>query len=366
MQKTVLSVLGTRPEAIKMCPLLKELGKARGIRSLLCTSGQHRAPLYEVLSFFSVEMDYDLAVSRTDASLLSLTQAVLCGCGSLYAQIKPDLVLVHGDTATAQAAAQAAFLCGIPVGHVEAGLRTYNPVSPYPEEFCRRSIDLVSSLCFAPTEKAKENLLTERIPAASIFVTGNTGIDALSYTVKADYRGQLLAWTQGHPFVLVSAHRRENWGAPLSRICAALRRLCEEQPALRFLFPLHPNPALQKTVREALADCENLRLCTPLGVGDFHNLLARCAFVMSDSGGIQEEASALGKRVLVLRESTERPEGTQTGALRLVGTDPDRICDAVHALLAEKAWCQKKSPFGDGHASERITAIITAFLEQGA
>lgn len=356
-------VMGTRPEAVKMCPLVKELRRREGVTVTVCATGQHRGMLYDVLRSFSVVPDADLAVMRTGQTLAEVTEAVLRGFTHFLEDARPDLVLVHGDTATALAAALACFFRRIPVGHVEAGLRTYDLSAPFPEEFCRRVVALAADYHFAPTERARGNLLGEGIPADRVFVTGNTGVDALRYTVRSDFSHPLLSAAEGRRLILVTAHRRENLGAPMERMLGAVRDAVREDPRAVAIYPVHRNPAVRATAEAVLGDCPRVILTEPQDVVTFHNLLARCYLVLTDSGGIQEEAAALRKPVLVMRDITERPEGEEAGGLRTVGTDRERILDAFRCLMGDEAAYQAMAnapnPFGDGNASRRIADVLT-------
>ena len=361
MQK-VLLVFGTRPEAVKMCPLLRELRRRAGIRSTVCVTGQHRAMLDQTLRFFGVTPEYDLDIMREGQTLFDVTRSVLEALPPVLERERPNLLLVHGDTSTAFTAALCAFYLGIPVGHVEAGLRTGNLRAPFPEEFDRRAVDLVSRYCFAPTVWARDNLLREGKSSEAVFLTGNTVVDAMRCTLRADYSHPALDWAAGKTLLLFTAHRRESLGEPMRRMFRALRRLLETHAECRALFPVHESPAVRALVREELSGCPGLYLTSPLDVADFHNLEARCAFCLTDSGGIQEECAALGKPVLLMRGVTERPEAVHAGVLRLVGTDPEGILRGAEALLADRALYARMARacqvYGDGHACERIADVI--------
>lgn len=362
----ILCVFGTRPEAIKMCPLVRELRKREGFSVRVCVTGQHRELLKDALDAFSVLPDIDLSLMREGQSLASLTAAVLTGVSAYLQSESPDLLLVHGDTATAFASALAAFYLQIPVAHVEAGLRTYDLQSPFPEEWNRRALSLLARYHFAPTERARENLLREGVCEDAVFVTGNTVLDALKSTVSALYCHPLLARIAGKRLLLLTAHRRENIGAPMQGIFRAVRRVCEQEKDLCVVYPVHPNPAVRKTAEEVFAGCENLLMTEPLGVLDFHNILARCALVLTDSGGVQEEATALKIPTLVLRTHTEREEGVESGALQLVGTDEEKVYESICRLLEDeeerRRMAHAENPFGDGHACERIAEILEKML----
>lgn len=361
--KNILLVFGTRPEAIKMCPVLQALRRDPDrFRTAVCVTGQHRRLLDGALSAFGVVPDYDLDLLREEQSLFHITRGVLDGLPPVLEKERPDLVLVHGDTTTAFAAALACYYTRIPVGHVEAGLRTYDPMAPWPEEFNRRAVDGVSRFCFAPTEVCRDNLLREGIRPERIFVTGNTVIDALHTTVRRDFTHPALDWAKDSRLLLVTVHRRESLGEPMRRIFRALRRITEAHPEVKAVYPVHPNPAVRAIAEEELAGCGRVRLIEPLDVPEFHNLLARSFLVLTDSGGIQEEAPALGVPALVAREATERPEGIGTGALRLTGTGEAEIFAACHELLTDpaayQAMARAGSPYGDGSAARRIADIL--------
>ena len=360
--KTIMLVFGTRPEAIKMCPLIQELRTRKDIRTLCCVTGQHRQMLDQVLSAFHVTPDYDLAIMKDGQTLFDVTTRVMEELKNVLAEAKPDLVLVHGDTTTTFAAALTCFYMQIPVGHVEAGLRTYQLDSPFPEEFNRHAVGVVAKYHFAPTEQARQNLLRENKKPETIFVTGNTAIDALKTTVRADYQNPELEWAKGSRLILLTAHRRENLGEPMRAIFRAVRRIVDETPDVKVLYPVHMNPAIRAMAKEILGGDERIRLIAPLEVLDFHNILARSCMVMTDSGGIQEEAPSLGKPVLVLRDTTERPEGVAAGTLKLVGTEEETIYREAKRLLEDEeayhAMSVASNPYGDGHACERIADIL--------
>ncbi|MDR1734736.1 MAG: UDP-N-acetylglucosamine 2-epimerase (non-hydrolyzing) [Oscillospiraceae bacterium] len=358
----ILLIFGTRPEAIKMCPLVLELRRKACFDVRVCVTAQHRALLDAVLEAFGVEADYDLDIMRQRQTLEGVTARILTGITDVLAEAKPDLLLVHGDTTSAFAAALAAFYHGIPIGHVEAGLRTGDLTSPFPEEMNRRFVGLVGAYHFAPTEAAKTNLLREGQLAERIFVTGNTGIDALRTTVRQDFSHPLSDWAGKRRLVLLTAHRRENIGEPLHSIFRAIRRTAAERSDVCFLYPMHPNPAVRETAYGVLGGAENIQLCEPLNTISFHNLLARSYLVLSDSGGIQEEAPHLGVPVLVLRNTTERPEAVAAGTVMLCGTEEAAVYRALNRLLddeqAYRAMAQAANPYGDGHAAERIADIL--------
>ena len=360
--KTIMLVFGTRPEAIKMCPLIQELRTRKDIRTLCCVTGQHRQMLDQVLSAFHVTPDYDLAIMKDGQTLFDVTTRVMEELKNVLAEAKPDLVLVHGDTTTTFAAALTCFYMQIPVGHVEAGLRTYQLDSPFPEEFNRHAVGVVAKYHFAPTEQARQNLLRENKKPETIFVTGNTAIDALKTTVRADYQNPELEWAKGSRLILLTAHRRENLGEPMRAIFRAVRRIVDEVPDIKVLYPVHMNPTIRALAQEILGGDERIRLIPPMDVVDFHNMLARSDLVMTDSGGIQEEAPSLGKPVLVLRDTTERPEGVAAGTLKLVGTDEETIYREAKRLLTDEAAYHRMSiasnPYGDGQACRRIADIL--------
>ena len=363
--KKAMLVFGTRPEAIKMCPLVLELkGRPEEFETVVCVTGQHREMLDQVLSVFGVVPDHDLAVMKPGQTLFDITSDVLLKIRAVLEEERPDVVLVHGDTTTSFATALAAFYLQIPVGHVEAGLRTRDLYSPWPEEFNRQAVDVVSEWYFAPTETSRKNLLDEAKPAERIFVTGNTGIDALRHTVKDDYSHPELDWAGGSRLILVTAHRRENLGEPMHRMFRAIRRVMEERPDTKAIYPIHMNPQVRKAAHEELDGFDRLRIIDPLEVVDFHNFMARSHLILTDSGGIQEEAPSLGKPVLVMRDTTERPEGVEAGTLRLVGTEEEAIYREFSRLLDDPAECAAMShasnPYGDGHASERIADILAS------
>lgn len=360
--KKIMLVFGTRPEAIKMCPLVKELKSRPDAETVVCVTGQHRQMLRQVLDAFGVEPDYDLSIMKDKQTLYDVTTNVLCGMKKILETVKPDVVLVHGDTSTTFASALACFYQQITVGHVEAGLRTYNIYSPFPEEFNRQAVDIVSKYSFAPTEMSKNNLLAEGKRPETIYVTGNTAIDALKTTVRPDYTHPQLEWAKGSRLIMLTAHRRENWGEPMHRIFTAIRRIVEEFPDIKVLYPIHMNPLVRDAAEAVLGGCDRVRLIEPLDVLDFHNFLARAYIILTDSGGIQEEAPSLGKPVLVLRDTTERPEGIAAGTLKLTGTDEDVIYREFRRLLTDEkeyaAMSEASNPYGDGHASRRIADIL--------
>ena len=360
--KKILLVFGTRPEAVKMCPLVQELRARREIKTVVCVTGQHREMLDQILATFSVVPDYDLSVMKDSQTLFDVTTGVLEGLKGVLEAEKPDIVLVQGDTTTAFAAALAAYYLRIPVGHVEAGLRTRNIYSPYPEEFNRQAVDLISQYYFAPTETSRQNLLKEGKPDEKIFVTGNTVIDALKTTVRDDYTHPELEWAAGSRLILITAHRRENLGEPMHHMFRAIRRVMDEHPDVRAIYPIHMNPVVRRAADEELGGCDRIHIIEPLEVLDCHNIMAKSYMILTDSGGIQEEAPSLGKPVLVMRDTTERPEGIAAGTLRLVGTDEEVIYDNFRRLLEDKdaynAMAHAANPYGDGLASRRIADIL--------
>ena len=360
--KKVMIVFGTRPEAIKMCPLVRELKKSHGIRTIVCVTGQHREMLDMVLEAFAVVPDYDLSVMKDRQTLFDVTTGILDRIRVVLESEKPDLVLVHGDTTTTFAAALACYYLQIRVGHVEAGLRTFNIYSPYPEEFNRQAVSLISSFNFAPTEVSRQNLLREGKNEDSVFVTGNTAIDALKTTVMSDYTHAELRWAAGSRLVLITAHRRENLGEPMRNMFRAIRRVMEEHPDVKAIYPVHKNPAVRETAAEIFGDEDRIHIIEPLDVLDFHNFMARCSIILTDSGGIQEEAPSLGKPVLVMRDTTERPEGIAAGTLKLVGTQEETIYREFSRLLTDekeyRAMSQAANPYGDGTACEKIVKVI--------
>ena len=362
--KKIMLVFGTRPEAIKMCPLVNELKKRKTIKTIVCVTGQHRQMLEQVLKAFNVKPDYDLSIMKEKQTLFDITSGILERIKNVLENEKPDTVLVHGDTTTTFAAALACFYLQIPVGHVEAGLRTYNIYSPYPEEFNRQAVGIVAKYNFAPTELSKQNLLNEGKNPESIYITGNTAIDALKTTVKEDYTSEHLEWAKGSRLIMITAHRRENLGEPMHHMFRAIRRIIDEHPDVKAIYPIHMNPVVRQAAEEELGGCENIRIIEPLDVLDFHNYLARSYLILTDSGGIQEEAPSLGKPVLVMRDTTERPEGIAAGTLKLVGTNEDIIYRNFKDLLENQssydAMSKASNPYGDGFACKRIADILEA------
>ena len=362
MKKKVMLVFGTRPEAIKMCPLVNELKTRPGLETIVCVTGQHRQMLDQVLEAFGVKPDYDLSIMQEKQTLYDITTNILNRIKAVLDETKPDVVLVHGDTSTTFVTALACFYSQIPVGHVEAGLRTYDIYSPFPEEFNRQAVGIVSKYNFSPTELSKENLLKEGKDPKSIYVTGNTAIDALKTTVREEYSHEQLDWAEGSRLIMLTTHRRENLGQPLRHMFSAIKRIVDETPDIKVIYPIHFNPAVREAAQEILGDNDRVRIIEPLDVLDFHNFLARSYLILTDSGGIQEEAPSLGKPVLVMRDTTERPEGIAAGTLKLVGTDEEVIYDTFKLLLNDKAEYDKMSktanPYGDGFACKRIADIL--------
>lgn len=360
--KKVMLVFGTRPEAIKMCPLVNELKSRKGIETVVCVTGQHRQMLDQVLEAFDVVPDYDLSIMKDRQTLFDVTTNILNRIKEVLEEVHPDVVLVHGDTSTTFVTALACFYLQIPVGHVEAGLRTYNIYSPYPEEFNRQAVSIISAYNFAPTELSKQNLLKEGKNLDTIYVTGNTAIDALKTTVREDYTHPELEWAKGSRLIMITAHRRENLGEPMKHMFRAIRRVCDEHPDVKAIYPIHMNPVVRETAREILGDDERIHIIEPMDVLDFHNFLSRSFLILTDSGGIQEEAPSLGKPVLVMRDTTERPEGIKAGTLKLVGTDEQVIYENFKLLLENeedyKAMSTASNPYGDGFACKRIADIL--------
>lgn len=364
--KKVMVVFGTRPEAIKMCPLVKEL-KTRGkLNTVVCVTGQHREMLNQVLTAFDVVPDYDLSIMKAKQTLFDVTINILEKMKAVLEEAKPNMVLVHGDTSTTFVTSLACFYLQIPVGHVEAGLRTYNIYSPYPEEFNRQAVGIVSNYNFAPTEMSKENLLKEGKDPSTIYVTGNTVIDALKTTVRDDYTHEHLDWALNSRLIMITAHRRENLGEPMKNMFRAIKRIIDENFDIKAIYPIHMNPVVREAAQEILGDTDRIKIIEPLEVLDFHNFLSRSHLILTDSGGIQEEAPSLGKPVLVMRDTTERPEGIVAGTLKLVGTDEEAIYKTFKQLLEDQNEYDKMSkasnPYGDGFASMRIASILESSL----
>ena len=360
--KTIMLVFGTRPEAIKMCPLVNELKSRKNLNTVVCVTGQHRQMLDQVLNAFGVVPDYDLSVMKDKQTLFDITVNILERIKDVLLEVRPDVVLVHGDTSTTFVTALACFYLQVSVGHVEAGLRTYDIYSPYPEEFNRQAVSIVSKYNFAPTELSRDNLLKEGRAADSIFITGNTAIDALKTTVRDDYNHPELEWASDSRLIMITAHRRENLGEPMRNMFRAIRRVMDEHPDVKAIYPIHMNPVVRQLADEELGSCDRIHIIEPLEVLDFHNFLARSFMILTDSGGIQEEAPSLGKPVLVMRDTTERPEGIKAGTLKLVGTDEEVIYQNFKLLLnntdAYNAMAQASNPYGDGFACQRIADIL--------
>lgn len=360
--KKIMVVFGTRPEAIKMCPLVNELKSRETIETIVCVTGQHRQMLDQVLNAFNVVPDFDLSIMKEKQTLFDITTNILNRIKAVLEEVKPDTVLVHGDTSTTFVTALACFYLQIPVGHVEAGLRTYNIYSPYPEEFNRQAVSIISEYNFAPTELSKQNLLREGKKEETIYVTGNTAIDALNTTVRNDYTHPELEWAKDSRLIMITAHRRENLGEPMQHMFRAIRRVMDEHPDVKAIYPIHMNPAVRETANSILGDDDRIHIIEPLEVLDFHNFLNRSYLILTDSGGIQEEAPSLGKPVLVMRDTTERPEGIEAGTLKLIGTNEEVIYNNFKMLLEDKKEYEKMSnasnPYGDGHASEKIADIL--------
>ena len=360
-----MTVFGTRPETIKMAPLVKELKSRKEIETIVCVTAQHRQMLDQVLHAFDIVPDYDLDIMKQGQTLSDITTRVLTGLETVIKEVKPDIVLVHGDTTTTFAGALAAFYNQVSIGHVEAGLRTYNKYSPFPEEANRQFVGVVADMNFAPTEKSKENLLREGKKEETIIVTGNTAIDALQTTVRDDYQHEIIDWIGSDRMIMLTAHRRENLGEPMRNMFRAIKRIIEKHEGIKVVYPVHLNPIVVQTAEEIFGDCDRVKLIKPLEVLDFHNLLNKSHLILTDSGGIQEEAPSLGKPVIVLRDTTERPEGIEAGTLKLAGTDEEVIYNMIDELLTdEKEYArmsQASNPYGDGKASKRI---VDAILEK--
>lgn len=360
--KKIMLVFGTRPEAIKMCPLVNELKKRKTIETIVCVTGQHRQMLDQVLEAFHVVPDYDLSIMREKQTLFDVTINILEHIKQVLEEVRPDVVLVHGDTSTTFVTALACFYLQIPVGHVEAGLRTYDIYSPYPEEFNRQAVSIISKYNFAPTELSKNNLLKEGKKEETIYVTGNTAIDALKTTVRDEYTHPELEWAKDSRLILITAHRRENLGEPMKNMFRAIRRVMDEHSDVKAVYPIHMNPVVRETANEILGDDDRIHIIEPLDVIDFHNFQAQSHLILTDSGGIQEEAPSLGKPVLVMRDTTERPEGVEAGTLKLAGTKMDDIYRECRRLLTEpeiyRRMSEAKNPYGDGTASIKIRKIL--------
>ena len=360
--KKIMLVFGTRPEAIKMCPLVNELKARKNLNITVCVTGQHRQMLDQVLSAFHVVPDYDLSIMKQSQTLFDISTNILNGIKAVLEEVRPDVVLVHGDTSTTFVTALACFYLQIPVGHVEAGLRTYNIDSPYPEEFNRQAVSIISRFNFTPTDLSRQNLLNEGKKEETIYVTGNTAIDALKTTVRKDYSHPELEWACDSRLILITAHRRENLGEPMKNMFRAIRRVLDEHPDVKAIYPIHMNPLVRQTADEILGGEERIHIIEPLDVLDFHNFIARSYMILTDSGGIQEEAPSLGKPVLVMRDTTERPEGIAAGTLKLVGTEENVIYSNFKQLLEDPqsyaAMSSASNPYGDGFACKRIADIL--------
>lgn len=360
--KKVMLVFGTRPEAIKMCPLVNELKSRTSITTVVCVTGQHRQMLDQVLEAFNVIPDYDLSIMKDKQSLFDITANILTKIQTVLSKEKPDVVLIHGDTSTTFVTALACFYLQIPVGHVEAGLRTYNIYSPFPEEFNRQSVSIISKYNFAPTQMAADNLIREGKKPDSVFITGNTVIDAMQHTVKDDYSHPELDWVGDRKLIFITAHRRENLGEPMHNMFRAIRRVLDEHPECKAVYPIHMNPLVRQAADQELGDCRSIHIIEPIEVVDCHNFEARSYLCLTDSGGIQEECPSYGVPVLVMRDTTERPEGIEAGTLKLVGTNEQTIYQSFTRLLEDKDEYERMShacnPYGDGKASVRIADIL--------
>lgn len=364
--KTVMLVFGTRPEAIKMCPLVNELKLRKNIRTVVCVTGQHKEMLEQVLNVFNVVPDYNLEIMKENQSLNTITSTILLNINDVFEKEHPDLVLVHGDTTTTFATAIAAFYQGIKVGHVEAGLRTYNLRSPFPEEFNRQAVSLIADFNFAPTSASKDNLVKEGKNPESIYITGNTAIDALKATVSDNYNHELMEWVGDDKLIMITAHRRENLGKPMEHMFKAIKRVLDEHDDVKAIYPIHKNPRVREVADRIFTEDDNIKIIEPLEVVDFHNFLNKSYLILTDSGGIQEEAPSLGKPVLVMRDTTERPEGISAGTLKLVGTEEENIYLEFSKLLNDQyiynEMSKASNPYGDGRACLKIVEILEAKL----
>lgn len=364
--KKIMVVFGTRPEAIKMCPLVKELKGRTNLETIVCVTGQHREMLDQVLKVFGIKPDYNLCIMKDKQTLFDVTQNILGKMKEVLEEVNPNIVLVHGDTSTTFVTSLAAFYLQIPIGHVEAGLRTYDIYSPFPEEFNRQATGIVAKYHFAPTEVSKQNLLSEGKRENQIHVTGNTAIDALNTTVRNDYSHPVLDWIGESKLIMLTAHRRENLGEPLKNMFRAIKRIVDEHKDIKVIYPIHMNPVVRSIANEILGNNERIKIIEPLDVLDFHNFLNKSYLILTDSGGIQEEAPSLGKPVLVMRDTTERPEGVKAGTLKLVGTDENVIYESFKILLTNKDEYEKMSnasnPYGDGFASKKIVDILESSI----
>lgn len=365
----VMTIFGTRPEAIKMAPLVKELEKRKEIESIVCVTAQHREMLDQVLKVFNIKPDYDLNIMKQGQTLSEITSRVLLGIEEVIKEVKPNIILVHGDTTTTFAGTLAAFYNNVDIGHVEAGLRTWNKYSPFPEEMNRQMVDCMTDMYFAPTEVSKNNLLIQGINEEKIYITGNTAIDAMKYTVNDNYYNEIFDWVSEDKLILLTAHRRENLGEPMRNIFKAIKRILEEYSDIKVIYPIHLNPKVREVANEIFGGIERIKIIEPLGVFDFHNFIKKSYLILTDSGGIQEEAPSLGKPVLVLRDTTERPEGIKAGTLKLIGTDEKKVYKEIKKLLDDKSEYEKMSkannPYGDGFASKKIVdEIINKYKEE--
>ena len=365
----VMTIFGTRPEAIKMAPLVKELEKRKEIESIVCVTAQHREMLDQVLKVFNIKPDYDLNIMKQGQTLSEITSRVLLGLEEVIKEVKPNIILVHGDTTTTFAGTLAAFYNNVDIGHVEAGLRTWNKYSPFPEEMNRQMVDCMTDMYFAPTEVSKNNLLIQGINEEKIYITGNTAIDAMKYTVNDNYYNEIFDWVGEDKLILLTAHRRENLGEPMRNIFKAIKRILEEYSDIKVIYPIHLNPKVREVANEIFGGIERIKIIEPLGVFDFHNFIKKSYLILTDSGGIQEEAPSLGKPVLVLRDTTERPEGIKAGTLKLIGTDEKKVYKEIKKLLDDKSEYEKMSkannPYGDGFASKKIVdEIINKYKEE--
>lgn len=360
--KKIMCVFGTRPEAIKICPLVKELKNRKNIETIVCVTGQHRQMLDQVLNFFNIVPDYDLSIMKEKQSLFDITTSILNRIGNVLEEVKPDVVLVHGDTTTTFVTALACFYLKIPIGHVEAGLRTHNIYSPYPEEFNRQAVGIIAKYNFSPTQFSANNLVQEGKDPSTIFITGNTVIDAMRHTVNSNYSHPELDWIGNSKLIFITAHRRENLGKPMEQMFKAIRRVLDEHSECKAIYPIHMNPAVRQVAKNILGNCTRIHIIEPLNVFDCHNFESRAYLCLTDSGGIQEECPSYGVPVLVMRDTTERPEGVDAGTLKLVGTNEESIYRAFKLLLENDNEYQKMSnacnPYGDGHACERIADIL--------
>ena len=365
----VMTIFGTRPEAIKMAPLVKELEKRKEIESIVCVTAQHREMLDQVLKVFNIKPDYDLNIMKQGQTLSEITSRVLLGLEEVIKEVKPNIILVHGDTTTTFAGTLAAFYNNVDIGHVEAGLRTWNKYSPFPEEMNRQMVDCMTDMYFAPTEVSKNNLLIQGINEDKIYITGNTAIDTMKYTVNDNYYNEIFDWVGEDKLILLTAHRRENLGEPMRNIFKAIKRILEEYSDIKVIYPIHLNPKVREVANEIFGGIERIKIIEPLGVFDFHNFIKKSYLILTDSGGIQEEAPSLGKPVLVLRDTTERPEGIKAGTLKLIGTDEKKVYKEIKKLLDDKSEYEKMSkannPYGDGFASKKIVdEIINKYKEE--